>query len=609
MAKKDARQTYSLLENVSYAFRKHWRLNKPTVVCCAVAVAVQVAQPFIGLMIPKLVIDQIEAGAGAASFVSVVGLAALALAAVSAVRSYTDQIVNQSVGTLGIYDEMHQFIKKEMDMDYELLEDPDVKKVFDKANRGLQSNHTLPNNMPRLSVNVLVNLFGLILYGSVISAIHPLIILLLAASAGLSWLFLSMARRYYDKHREEESDLRGKFWHLKDALLMTGGSKDVRMYGMRDWLLSTMNRFMADTVKVSARINWRNTRASLADAIMILLRDGAAYAYLIYLLLDNRMTIGNFVLVFAAINGFAGWISGLIVQTSDLMKASSEMNDVRAYYNIRDRFNTGSGEPARLGHAPGIRLTDIGYTYPEAEAPALEGVDVNIAPGERIAIVGANGAGKTTIIKLICGLYKPKTGVITIDGIDSAAFNRDEYYAMFSAVFQDIHILAESVMQNVSQAPPELTDAPRVNECLRIAGLYEKVRSLPEKEFTMMVRTIHEDAVEFSGGEMQKLALARALYKDAPVIVLDEPTAALDPIAENEVYAQYAKLTEGKTSVYISHRLASTRFCDRILFIDGGRIAEQGSHEELMALNGKYAEMFEIQAHYYKDTDAEADMS
>ena len=594
---------HSLLQNMAYAFGKHWRVNKPTVICCALAVIAQVAQPFIGLMMPKLVIDQIQARAEVMSFISTVGTAALLLMVVSAVRSYTDDIVNHSVGTLAIYDEINQFVKKEMVMDYELLEDPEVKKVFDKANRGLQSNHTLPNNIPRLAVNALVNLCGLILYGGVITAIHPLIIVLLAASAGINWLFLSNARKYYDAHREDESDKRGKLWYMQNALLRPEGAKDIRMYGMQGWLHETIGRFMKDAMEVSRRIAWRNTRTALVDALLILIRDGAAYAYLIYLLLAGQISLGNFVLVFAAIGGFAGWISGLILQTSDLLKASSEMNDVRAYYAIEDRFNTGKGAPVALNRAPSVRLTGVSYTYPDSETPTLEGLDVSIAAGERIAIVGANGAGKTTLIKLICGLYRPKAGKIEIDGTDSAAFNRDQYYTMFSAVFQDIHILAESIAQNVSQAPIEHTDMPRVIQCLKQAGLYDKVQSLPQKEHTMMAKTIHEDAAELSGGEMQKLALARALYKDAPVIILDEPTAALDPIAENQVYAQYAGLTEGKTSIYISHRLASTRFCDRILFIDQHRIIEQGSHEELMALGGKYAEMFNIQAHYYRDAE------
>ncbi|MCL2709216.1 MAG: ABC transporter ATP-binding protein/permease, partial [Defluviitaleaceae bacterium] len=541
------------------------------------------------------------AKSGAAEFIVSVGAAVLLLTLVSAADGYTSVIVNQSVGTLAIYDELHQFMRKEMDMDFELLDDPEVKKIFDKANRGLQSNHTLPNNIPRSVVNVLVNFFGLVLYGGIIALIHPAIVALLAVSAGINWMFLRAARRYRESRREEESEKTAKIWYLIEALLRPDGAKDVRVFDMAAWLLPKLESFIGEAKSVVASANWRDTRSSVADAALTLIRDGAAYAFLIYMLLSDRITLGNFVLVFAAIGGFAGWLSGLIVQTSDLLKASSEMNDIRAYYDIKDRLNTGAGVPVPLCGAPEIKLVGVGYSYPECEEAALANVDLTIAPGEKIAIVGANGAGKTTIIKLICGLCIPKTGNIEINGTDSLSFNRDEYYGLFSAVFQDIHILAESVAANISQAPEASTDYARVDDCLRKAGLYEKVQSLPQKERTMMARTIHEGAVELSGGELQKLALARALYKDAPAMILDEPTAALDPIAESEVYARYAELTRGKTSIYISHRLASTRFCDRVLFIDGGRIAEQGSHDELMALGGKYSEMFRIQAHYYRE--------
>jgi ABC-type multidrug transport system fused ATPase/permease subunit len=185
--------------------------------------------------------------------------------------------------------------------------------------------------------------------------------------------------------------------------------------------------------------------------------------------------------------------------------------------------------------------------------------------------------------------------------VDISKYNRDGYFSLFSTVFQDIHLLTCDIAGNISQAPPETTDYQKVEKCLRLSGLLDKVQSLPAREKALLVREVYDDAIELSGGEKQKLALARALYKDAPVIILDEPTAALDPIAESEVYQKYAELTKGKTSIYISHRLASTRFCDRIFFIDNHRIAEVGSHDELMRLGGKYAQMFEVQAQYYQE--------
>jgi len=277
------------------------------------------------------------------------------------------------------------------------------------------------------------------------------------------------------------------------------------------------------------------------------------------------------------------------------------MGDIRADHDYPDRMNTGQGVPLPTGDElpPAIEFRGLGYTYPNAEKAALKGINATVQAGERIAIVGVNGAGKTTLIKLLCGLYTPTEGEVLLDGKPVGAYNRDEYYTLFSAVFQDIHLMSSSILENISQQPLESTDREKVRECLKLSGLISRTETLPEKEDTLLVRAVHHDATELSGGEKQKLAMARALYKDAPVLILDEPTAALDPIAENEVYQKYAELTEGKTSVYISHRLASTRFCDRILLLDGSVIAEQGTHDELMALGGIYANMFSIQASYY----------
>jgi ABC-type bacteriocin/lantibiotic exporters, contain an N-terminal double-glycine peptidase domain len=241
------------------------------------------------------------------------------------------------------------------------------------------------------------------------------------------------------------------------------------------------------------------------------------------------------------------------------------------------------------------------FRYPESENWTLRHFNLTIAAGEKLALVGINGAGKTTCIKLLTGLYQPTEGRILLDGQDISMMSREECYALFSVVFQDAMPLAMSLRENIALANEESTDEAKVEDCIERAGLATMVASLSRGANTELTRFLDEHGMDLSGGQTQRLMLARALYKNAPVILLDEPTAALDPIAEAEMYERYSQLVGFKTSVYISHRLASTRFCDRIAFLENGQLVEIGSHADLIAAKGKYAAMYLVQSQYYQE--------
>lgn len=599
----EKKAAYSAWSNIFYSIRLHWRARPFTLICCAVSALVGVSLPFVSILMPKIVIDNITAGVTPSEFILSVGGMALLLAVLSSAKSYADLITHESVGTISILKHLQTIMHKHLVMDYEVLESPGYAKLGEKAWRAMQSNHSPASNIPRNLSQLIMNVLGFLAYGTVIVSVHPLIILFLAVSAGINWLALARARKIERDTREERSKLQGKLWYIQKVSKEPSGGKDIRLYDLGSLIRGIFQKVLVTSTAKEHKVATGDMKAQLADAVLSLIRDGAAYAFLIYLLMNGEMTLGNFVLVFAAIGAFAGWLSGILTSSSDLMRALSEMSDIRAYVDVPDISNTGAGHTLPSGDQlpPAITLRNVGYTYPEAKEPTLSGIDLEIEPGERIAIVGANGAGKTTLIKLLCGLYKPTSGEITLGGVDITRYNRDEYFSLFSTVFQDIHLFCSDIASNISQQPPEQTDDEKVKRCLVMSGLMEKVSGLEKGISTLLVRRVHTDAIELSGGEKQKLALARALYKDAPVIILDEPTAALDPIAESEIYQRYAELTEGRTSIYISHRLASTRFCDRILLIDGGGIAECGTHDELMRAGGKYAEMFNVQSHYYKD--------
>lgn len=285
---------------------------------------------------------------------------------------------------------------------------------------------------------------------------------------------------------------------------------------------------------------------------------------------------------------------------------TAEMVPLVNYYfeivNTNDEMTYGEKE---LDLSAGFELEfkNVSFKYPSAENYALRNVNLKIENGEHLAVVGRNGSGKTTFIKLMCRLYDVTDGEILINGTDIKEYTRESITGLYSVVFQDFKMFSVSLKDNICASTD--FDSDRFYACLENANIKDRAERLADKENTYLYKDLDETGVEISGGEAQKLALARALYKDAPVVILDEPTAALDPIAENELYLKYNEMTSGKISFFISHRLSSTRFCDRILLVKDGKIAESGTHEELMALKGLYYRMYQVQSYYYKENGGE----
>ena len=323
------------------------------------------------------------------------------------------------------------------------------------------------------------------------------------------------------------------------------------------------------------------------------------YLLLIAAALRGGLSVGSIARYVSSIMLLLAGVSGLARTIRISVTNEEYMKRYLDYFDIPNPMYQGSlSVEKRDDDRYEVEFRDVSFRYPNTEAYALRHVSMKFRIGEKLAVVGRNGSGKTTFIKLLCRLYDPTEGEILLNGVDIRKYDYAEYQALFSVVFQDFRLFAFSLGQNVTAGAD--VDRARAEVCLREAGLGERLLRMPDGLDTMLYRDFDPHGVVISGGEAQKIAIARALYKNAPFLVLDEPTAALDPIAENEVYEQYRRMAAGKTSLFISHRLASTRFCDRIVLLRDGGIAEEGTHETLLAAGGEYARLYEIQSCWYQ---------
>ncbi len=379
-------------------------------------------------------------------------------------------------------------------------------------------------------------------------------------------------------------------------------AKDVRMYQMDVWLSGLLEKLCKKRLEYKAKELKPRCALSVISTLVFGVYHAGLFAAILAGLWNGNINVAD--VVFYAGMGPALYFlmeEDFLNNIRRLFQLSVEFKRFREYTDYGE--NTGKTDIPVNRKTPVIEFQHVSFTYPGSDREVLKDINLVVEKGEKIAIVGVNGAGKTTLMKLTCGLLLPASGRILLDGKDMAQMEPEERYSWFSCAFQDIQFLPLSIKENISMLIED-ADNLKICDCLKQAGIKDEVGSLPLRLDTMMEKTLNKNAVDFSGGQKQKLILARALYRDAGVLVLDEPTAALDALAENDIYEKYARFTKDKTSFFVSHRLSSTRFCDRILLIDGGNIAEEGTHEELLAAGGLYAGMFEMQSKYYKECEA-----
>ncbi|XMB71677.1 ABC transporter ATP-binding protein [Mycoplasmatota bacterium WC30] len=598
---------YNFFQNAKYVYSQGNRFSKTYKYKLIATFVLQLLIPIIATFIPTAVVYFITNSFPVTDFLLIMGLIVLSYALISYINSYLSYNIEIESTFIRLKRFFEMLSNKAMSTGYENAESVTGQEKLNKALGAIESNWTGVELLLKKFPVFIISLTGLLLFSTYIITINISIVILLISMSLMNLLLNAYARKYEKRTEDELNKCRTKLNYFQNEAKKLENGKDIRIYKLESWFYKGIKFFTKRFSRIVTKQRFRYSTANFSDSIFTIARDLLAYSILVVMVINSQISVTEFTFMIGIVTGFSIWLNQFSESLSRLKESNISINNWREYMGMDDLTKTDKSASTNLllNQDLTIEFKNVTFTYPEAEKPTISNLNLKINSGEKVALVGINGAGKTTIVKLLSGLYHPSEGEILINNISISDFNTLDYFDLISVIFQDVNIFAFTIAQNVSGANNENTDFDLVNKSLEMAGLSEKIQSLPNKENTYLTQEIDKLGIMLSGGQLQKLMLARALYKDAQILILDEPTASLDPLAEQELYLQYNSLTKNKTSMYISHRLSSTQFCDRIIYIENGAIQEEGNHTELMKKKGKYAEMFKIQSQYYKDKEKE----
>ena len=600
--KENNKPKYGVPQNVLWMIQTAWDSRKRTLLFCLLTATLEVLLNVVQLYIAPEVLSKVERRVSPLELLATIGIFTAALFLIRGAMAYIKE------NTLFARVDVRSAIIGKMAAKCNETSYPNTlreafTKLRAKAYQSCQGNNEAAEHIWQTLTMLLKNIGGFLVYLTILSRIDPVLLLVVIFTCVLGYLASRYANNWRYQHREEEEIYFQKKRYIRNKAESLELAKDIRIFGLQNWLKELLDQIHDLYLDFSLQCEGVEVLADLAEVLLTMARNGIAYVYLIHMALEEGLSVSEFLLYFTAVSTFTQWVVGILKELNALHKESLDISCLREFLDYPEPFHFADGAEVPQAAGYELRLQNVSYRYPGAEKDTIHALTLTVHPGEKLAIVGLNGAGKTTLVKLLCGLLDPTQGVVLLNGQDIRIFNRKQYYTLFSAVFQEFSLLDVTVAEQIAQTR-EGMDGKRMADCAEKAGLTAFLEKLPQGLQTHMGRDVYLDGVLFSGGQTQRLMLARALYKDGPILLLDEPTAALDPLAENDIYQKYSAMTAGKTSVFISHRLASTRFCDRILFLADGGIREEGTHESLLALGGAYAQLFEVQSRYYQEGKA-----
>ncbi len=595
---------YGVISNCRYIFEKFVKYKKSLILFIITGSIAAASMTYLWSFIGKLVIDMIEQQASSPDK-DIKPLLYLTLITSAAELLFmwlnTVSSMKMSVGfTYVRLMIIKERIAKTLGMEYEALETPEMLDRLQKAKRATAGDWQGVQGMMTYMQVMGVQIISVTIAVAIMTTFNPWIILIIVVLSFAQFLFFDYIRK---KDKKEMWDAMMPHWrkleYMENVTTDFSYAKDIRLFGMQKYLAKKQIDVYDEELRhwIKSRQYWiYNT--IFAHGIS-LLRQLIIIGWLVYSVVFNGLSIGNFTLYTASAAAFSNAINEILQALSALRERSAHTDDYRSFMDIPSADDKVQTIPIPPADKYTFEFKNVSFKYRGQEKYALKNVNLTLHAGEKLAVVGLNGAGKSTFIKLLLRLYDVTEGCILMNGTDIRKFDRKEYYELFAPAFQDVMVFAFPVAENVSMKEPFNTDKAEAEKMLRLAGLGDKLDKLEKGVDTELLKVLYDDGVDLSGGEKQKLALARALYKKSKIIVLDEPTAALDALAEFRLYQSFNELVGDRTAVYISHRLSSTRFCDRVAMFKDGEMVEIGTHDSLMEADGAYADMFRVQAQYY----------
>lgn len=554
--------------------------------------------PLINIYFPTLILEQLINGIDTTKMIIYVLAIVLGNQLSLLVTKYLQMRIKL------INDKMSKYLDaslnmKSIEMDYEDSENPAIKDLVERARRGMkQETQGLSESVMLVSRIISNSITFTSVFFIVTTSKMPVLLIVSIINVIFNMVIASIGNKFENKFYEDNARLNRRFWYYFYHIVSFKFAKDLRLFSAEPLIRNSSKNEISKMVKVYKGLSLkRSVLAFISIIYSSIVENFLVYVILIIAFAKGIINLPQLNLLFTSFATFTYAIFNAVNAILDYKKAAVLQSNYIDFMELPNKKHTGKIIPSNTIES--IEFKNVSFKYPRTDRYILKDINLKITKDERLSLVGLNGAGKTTLIKLLCRLYDIEEGEILVNGINIKEYEYEAYLRLFSVVFQDFKVISFSIKDNMEILE---NNHEKLYNCFDRAGIKERIEELPNKENTFINKWFTNEGVEFSGGEMQKLAITRALYKDGPIVILDEPTAALDPLAEAEIYYRFNQVIGKKLTIFISHRLSSCRFADRIVVLDGQNIVEMGTHDQLMKNeNGRYKEMFDAQAKYYQD--------